>query len=193
MTGWQWHQPDHMQIICTSLQTDNHASTSSLKFLQVGCPSCHPTNSVKALKAVIAMRAKYGTNCFAGIIQVCCSGVESASSFWWRLRLRVCRPTPSWLFSISVTMNILLAHCCGAPFIRRFRFSCHSFWKTQPVCCTFLESESEILLGVGVLIFRARVRVGVPQKIRTPHTWFTDFLIRTERFCLRKVLLPDSN
>jgi len=25
MTGWQWHQLDHMQIICTSLQTDNHA------------------------------------------------------------------------------------------------------------------------------------------------------------------------
>jgi len=25
--GWQWHQLDHMQIICTSLQTDNHGST----------------------------------------------------------------------------------------------------------------------------------------------------------------------
>jgi len=33
------------------LQTDNHASTSPLSFLQAGCPSCHPTNSVKALKA----------------------------------------------------------------------------------------------------------------------------------------------
>jgi len=31
--GWQWHQLDHMQIIRTSLQTDNHASTSSLVFL----------------------------------------------------------------------------------------------------------------------------------------------------------------
>jgi len=28
MMGWQWH----MQIICTKLHTDNHASTSSLKF-----------------------------------------------------------------------------------------------------------------------------------------------------------------
>jgi len=28
MMGWQWHQLDHMQIICISLQTDNHASTS---------------------------------------------------------------------------------------------------------------------------------------------------------------------
>ena len=47
---WQWHRLDHMQV-CTSLQTDNHANTSLLSFLQAGCPSCHPTNSVKALKA----------------------------------------------------------------------------------------------------------------------------------------------
>jgi len=26
---WQWHQPGHMQV-CTSLQTDNHASTPPL-------------------------------------------------------------------------------------------------------------------------------------------------------------------
>jgi len=32
MMGWQWLQLDHMQIICTSLQTDNHASTSPLSF-----------------------------------------------------------------------------------------------------------------------------------------------------------------
>jgi len=37
--GWQWHQLDHTQIICTSIQTDNHASTSSLEFLQAGCSS----------------------------------------------------------------------------------------------------------------------------------------------------------
>jgi len=47
---WQWHQLGLMQV-CTSLQTDNHANTSPLSFLQAGCPSCCPTNSVKALKA----------------------------------------------------------------------------------------------------------------------------------------------
>ena len=46
----QWHQLGHMQV-CTSLQTDNHANTPPLSFLQAGCPSCRPTNSVKALKA----------------------------------------------------------------------------------------------------------------------------------------------
>ena len=45
----QWHQLGRMQV-CTSLQTDNHAGTQSLRFLQAGCPSCHPTNTVKALK-----------------------------------------------------------------------------------------------------------------------------------------------
>jgi len=46
---WQWHQLGHMQV-CNLLQTDNHASTPPLSFLQAGCPSCRPTNSVKALK-----------------------------------------------------------------------------------------------------------------------------------------------
>jgi len=46
---WQWNQLDHMQV-CTALQTDSHASTPPLSFLQAGCPSCRPTNSVKALK-----------------------------------------------------------------------------------------------------------------------------------------------
>ena len=49
---WQWHQLGHMQV-CTSLQTDNHASTPPLSFLQAGCPSCRPTSSVKALKAMV--------------------------------------------------------------------------------------------------------------------------------------------
>jgi len=30
--GRQWHQLDHMQTICTLLQTDNHTNTSSLNF-----------------------------------------------------------------------------------------------------------------------------------------------------------------
>jgi len=47
---WQWHLLGHMQV-CTSLQSDNHASTPPLSFLQAGCTSCRPTNSVKALKA----------------------------------------------------------------------------------------------------------------------------------------------
>jgi len=47
---WQWHQLGHMQV-STSLQMDSHARTSSL-ILQAGCPSCRPTNSIKALKEI---------------------------------------------------------------------------------------------------------------------------------------------
>jgi len=44
---WQWHQLSHMQV-CTSLQTDNHASTPPLSFLQAGWPpSCRLTNNKK--------------------------------------------------------------------------------------------------------------------------------------------------
>jgi len=46
--GWQWHQLDDMQTICTSPQTDNHTNTSSVNFFTL---SGSPTNSVKSLKA----------------------------------------------------------------------------------------------------------------------------------------------
>jgi len=41
--GWQWHQLDHMQTICTSLQADN---TSSLNFYrQNALTDAQPTAS----------------------------------------------------------------------------------------------------------------------------------------------------
>jgi len=41
-----------MQIIFTSLQTDNHACQyRTTQFLQAGCPSCCQTNSVEVLEA----------------------------------------------------------------------------------------------------------------------------------------------
>jgi len=44
--------------VCTSLQTDNQASTPPLSFLQAGCTSCRPTNSVNALKAIEMLQNK---------------------------------------------------------------------------------------------------------------------------------------
>jgi len=32
-------------------QRHNHASIPPISFLQAGCPSCHPSNSIKALEA----------------------------------------------------------------------------------------------------------------------------------------------
>jgi len=44
MMGWQWHQLDHTQIIYTSLQADNNASTSPLSFYR---PNAHPAAQPK--------------------------------------------------------------------------------------------------------------------------------------------------
>jgi len=59
----------------------NHASTPPLSFLQAGCPSCRPTNSIKALKAqnsknqfvpkgsrVMLMKQHYNTVILCGIL-----------------------------------------------------------------------------------------------------------------------------
>jgi len=44
--GWQWHDLDHMQTICTSLQTDNHTNTSSLNsYRPYAVPYAKPTVS----------------------------------------------------------------------------------------------------------------------------------------------------
>jgi len=73
---WQWHQLGHMQN-CTSLKTDNHASTPPLSFLQAGCPSCHPTNSVKALKGTI-ITTKY-------LYNLQCSNIGILHKLWAQL------------------------------------------------------------------------------------------------------------
>ena len=54
---WQWHQLGCVQV-CTSLQTNNHAITPPLSFLQAGCPSCHPTNSVKSTEGIKCLNKK---------------------------------------------------------------------------------------------------------------------------------------
>jgi len=46
MMEWQWHQLGHMQIICISLQTDNHTSTSPLSIYRPDAlPAAQPTAS----------------------------------------------------------------------------------------------------------------------------------------------------
>ena len=52
---WQWHQLGHMQV-CTLLQTPHQHPTT--QFLQAGCPSCCPKNSVKGLKARVIIKNK---------------------------------------------------------------------------------------------------------------------------------------
>ena len=45
--GWQWHQLDRMQTICTSLQTDNH-NTSSLNFYRLDALPGRPSQQCQS-------------------------------------------------------------------------------------------------------------------------------------------------
>jgi len=64
----QWHQMDHIQIICTSLQTDNCTSTLPLSFY--GPDALPAANNVKALKQQhwIGVLMKWRFNEFAMIM-----------------------------------------------------------------------------------------------------------------------------
>ena len=48
---WQWHQLDHMQD-CTSLQTDNHASTPPLSFFTGRMPFLPPNQQRQSTEAI---------------------------------------------------------------------------------------------------------------------------------------------
>jgi len=49
---WQWHQQGHMHV-CTSLQTDNHASTPPLKFFTGQTPFLLPNQQRQSTEGVL--------------------------------------------------------------------------------------------------------------------------------------------
>jgi len=61
--GMQWHQLDHMQTICTWLQTNNHSNTSSLNFFtgqmlfQMPNQECQSNEGNKATKVTLRRSA----------------------------------------------------------------------------------------------------------------------------------------
>ena len=99
---WQWNPLGHMQV-CTSLQTENHASTHRSVFLQAGCPSCRPTNSIKALKAISTEGSK---------IHIGFTSLEPAhpGSPGQRATKRVCVCSASY---VSCKRGTACICCCG--------------------------------------------------------------------------------
>jgi len=49
---WHWHQLGHMQV-CTSLQTDNHASTPPLSFFTGRVPFLPPNQQRQSTEGII--------------------------------------------------------------------------------------------------------------------------------------------
>jgi len=53
------------------LESNHHHQQTNTQFLQAGCPSCHPTNSVKALKGKISHSLDLFTPSSPGIFKLC--------------------------------------------------------------------------------------------------------------------------
>jgi len=58
-------------ISCAKLQSNHHHQQTNTQFLQAGCPSCRPTNSVKALKGKISHSMDLLTPSSPGVFQLC--------------------------------------------------------------------------------------------------------------------------
>jgi len=50
---WQWHHLGHMQV-CTSLQTDNHASTPRLSFFTGRMPFLPPNQQRQSTEGIMS-------------------------------------------------------------------------------------------------------------------------------------------
>jgi len=91
MIGWHWHQLDHMQIICTSLQTDNHASTSPLGF--------HRPDALSAAQPTVSKHHKHYRELsllLLLLLMLLVSGIAAAVWFQYqRVRHRISRLSAS--------------------------------------------------------------------------------------------------
>jgi len=129
--GCQRHQLDHMQIICTSLQTNNHASTSSLNFLQA-----ERSSWLKARKVTLhAFQIRFWiwlnkktlcSNSTVTYVKLFCScSSNSDVSLQSRYAVNLQRifflfcfvSSPYWHSSSAVTNNINTIYTCNATIL----------------------------------------------------------------------------
>ena len=114
---WEWHQLGHMQV-CTALQTDSHSSTQPLTFLQAGCPSCRPANSVKALKAItttllhpfnrLFSRTTWKSKTSLDLYEAGNDGVLGCSDISWT----ICKFAVKWVLGIPPHLAYVAALLC---------------------------------------------------------------------------------
>ena len=72
--GWWrwWWQPDYWSYkSCKAPVKSSPPTNQHPVFLQAGCPSCRPTNSVKALKGKISHSVDLLTSNSPGVFQLC--------------------------------------------------------------------------------------------------------------------------
>jgi len=73
--GKLWHQLDHMQTICTSLQADNHTNTLSLNLYMPNALSDVQPKVLKHRRTILTNQSYI--NAFQlGNLQACCSSSQ---------------------------------------------------------------------------------------------------------------------
>ena len=105
-TGWQWHQLDHMRIICTSLQTSHQHLMA--QFLQEGRSSWHLTNSVKVVKAYLRF-------CLINSILILFTP-RNRLAYWSIAKCRspLSSPNELLMFGIHCLLMLTSRHCPGS-------------------------------------------------------------------------------
>ena len=135
--------------VCTSIQTDNHTNTPPLSFLQAGCSSWCPTNSMKALKAKL-MQNEEKTKSLA---ENQCFWFPSALHHWFSmcdmlllLPNQQCLSTKTRL--LICTVILLTSHAFSALTLLVGRQKGHpackklEWWGTGMVIC--LERDTDV-------------------------------------------------
>ena len=122
--GWQWHQLDHIQIICTLLQTDNHSSASSLDFFTSRMVFLMPHQQYQSTEEQV----KWLTLKTGGII--------NNSAVWLRVNI-ICNVIHFVLLLLSRYASRLLQSVRRNLWMHRNEGSCHS---TVKVSALFLHS-----------------------------------------------------
>ena len=90
-----------MEVVVTTaaisrakLQSNHHQQTNIQFFLQAECPSCHPTNSVKALEGKYHIPCTCLPQAYLGVFQLCLWPVTTNSSRlpWGRVAMPLISP-----------------------------------------------------------------------------------------------------
>ena len=83
---WQWHQLGHMQV-CTSVQTDNHASTPPLSFYRLDAlPAAQPTASKHWRDTTFYNNHIIPKSPFFAVVRLFCPFSETAMCAFHRCR-----------------------------------------------------------------------------------------------------------
>ena len=114
--GWQWHQLDHKQTICTSIQTDNH-NTSSVNFyrpdaLPLPNQQCQSTQGKLYNVTWLTNHHSHGRQ-ISPIISTLTwwAAVTGLGQHWWLRQLTMALPTTTMMTMRPSTCPLMLSDC----------------------------------------------------------------------------------